>query len=1262
MIFGTEGDDLLEGMPGADDVIHGGGGDDTLRGGGGSDVLEGGAGADEIDGGEDEGLAEFFGSYRNLVWGDTAKYVDSDAGVTIDLATGTAEGGHAEGDTLTAIESIRASDHADVLVARNEGSSLWGQRGDDSLSGGEGPDYLWGGKGDDTLMGGGGFDFLEGGAGADTLDGGGGGSRDYAGYELSDAGVTIDLAMGTAEGGHAEGDTLTSIESVWGSRYADSITGDAGRNNFVGGAGADTLDGGAGFDITWYVDSDAGVTVNLGTGTGQGGYAEGDTLTGIEMAFGSRHADHLIGGEDSRQLGGWFGNDTLEGGAGNDVLEGGAGADVLDGGGGDWNFAAYWNSDAGVTVNLATGMGQGGHAEGDTLTGISGVRGSSHADHLTGDAGHSNLQGNDGDDTLEGGAGGDWLQGGAGADMIDGGEGDDLARYEGSDAGVAINLARGTGQGGHAEGDALREIENVTGSDHNDRLIGDAGNNRLEGRAGDDILEGRAGDDDLDGGAGSDNVQGGAGDDNLQGGSGGDVLDGGEGYDSADYWPSDAGVTVNLATGTAQGGHAELDALRGIENVLGSNDHADHLTGDARNNYFEGRGGDDTLDGGAGDDDLHGDDGNDHLDGGAGNDQLHGGAGADRLKGGDGGDHLVGDAGADTLDGGEGWDVTGYWGSDAGVTVNLATGTGQGGHAEGDTLAGIDHLEGSGHADHLTGDDEGNVLVGNAGADTLDGGEGWDTAGYWNSDAGVTVNLATGTGQGGHAEGDTLTGIESVSGSDHADHLIGDDVDNRLSGDSGNDTLDGGDGDDWLNGEDGEDLLTGGEGADTFVFGDGDTVTDFEDGSDLIDIQEDFGHINAVNFDTNVTIRQSGDDVEVQIGDAVLTLTGLSAADVSADDFILADIQGSDHADHLIGDDGDNRLNGGGGDDTLEGGAGNDDLQGDDGNDDLHGGDDDDRLRGGAGADRLNGGDGHDDWALYWDSDAGVTVNLATGTGQGGHAEGDTLTGIERIEGSDHADHLTGNDGDNGFGGNAGADTIDGGEGYDFAGYWGSDAGVTVDLATGAGQGGHAEGDTLIGIENIYGSDHADHLTGSDRDDSLSGEAGADTLDGGEGDDNAGYGGSDAGVTVNLATGMGQGGHAEGDTLTGIESVSGSEHADHLIGDNGDNWLDGNAGNDTLEGGAGDDWLDGQDGEDLLTGGEGADTFVFGDGDTVTDFEDGSDLVNIHDMGHINADNFETNVTIRQSGGDVEVEIGGAVLTLTGLSAADVGADDFVLA
>ena len=110
-----------------------------------------------------------------------------------------------------------------------------------------------------------------------------------------------------------------------------------------------------------------------------------------------------------------------------------------------------------------------------------------------------------------------------------------------------------------------------------------------------------------------------------------------------------------------------------------------------------------------------------------------------------------------------------------------------------------------------------------------------------------------------------------------------------------------------------------------------------------------------------------------------------------------------------------------------------------------------------------------------------MTVNLATGTGHGGHAEGDTLTGIEAVFGSQHADHLTGDGGNNSLAGRAGGDTLDGGDGRDTAQYFLSDAGATVNLATGTGQGGHGEGDTLIGIESVLGSRHADHLTGDGR-------------------------------------------------------------------------------------------------------------------------------------------------------------------------------------
>ena len=184
---------------------------------------------------------------------------------------------------------------------------------------------------------------------------------------------------------------------------------------------------------------------------------------------------------------------------------------------------------------------------------------------------------------------------------------------------------------------------------------------------------------------------------------------------------------------------------------------------------------------------LAGGDFNDTLSGLGGDDVLHGNGGDDTLDGG---------AGSDTLIGGLGSDTASYASSGAGVTVNLGAGTAAGGDAAGDTLSGIENLIGSAQADTLTGDSGDNVLEGGAGGDALTGGLGNDTASYASSGAGVTVNLGAGTASGGDAEGDTLSGIENLTGSAQADTLTGDGNANRLDGGAGVDVLVGGDGDD----------------------------------------------------------------------------------------------------------------------------------------------------------------------------------------------------------------------------------------------------------------------------------------------------------------------------------------------------------------------------------------------------------------------------------------------------------------------------------
>jgi Ca2+-binding RTX toxin-like protein len=215
--------------------------------------------------------------------------------------------------------------------------------------------------------------------------------------------------------------------------------------------------------------------------------------------------------------------------------------------------------------------------------------------------------------------------------------------------------------------------------------------------------------------------------------------------------------------------------------------------------------------------------GNDSLYGGAGNDSLFGGAGNDTLDGGDGDDTLEGGAGADSIIGGDGTDTASYSASNAGVVVNLGTGVGSGGDAQGDTLLGIENLVGSAYNDsltgkfgvnnHLSGGEWNDSLDGSLGADTLDGGDGIDTVYYNTGTAGaVNVNLETGMGSGGNAQGDRYVSIENVVGSGGNDTLIGDANANLLRGLTGNDTIDGGGGDDTLEGGAGADYLVGGAG------------------------------------------------------------------------------------------------------------------------------------------------------------------------------------------------------------------------------------------------------------------------------------------------------------------------------------------------------------------------------------------------------------------------------------------------------------------
>jgi serralysin len=89
---------------------------------------------------------------------------------------------------------------------------------------------------------------------------------------------------------------------------------------------------------------------------------------------------------------------------------------------------------------------------------------------------------------------------------------------------VAVLLNYDDAAGGDAEGDELNNIENVTGSSHDDHLWGTDDANVLNGMNGNDSLKGFGGADTLLGGNGDDQIYGMGGTDVLTGGAGADAF------------------------------------------------------------------------------------------------------------------------------------------------------------------------------------------------------------------------------------------------------------------------------------------------------------------------------------------------------------------------------------------------------------------------------------------------------------------------------------------------------------------------------------------------------------------------------------------------------------------------------------------------------------------------------------------------------------------------------------------------------------------
>jgi Ca2+-binding RTX toxin-like protein len=695
-----------------------------------------------------------------------------------------------------------------------------GTAADDVLTGDAAPNDMVGGLGNDILIGNGGSDVLRGGAGNDTL------VIADTGFLRVVGGDGIDtLAF---SGGITMADTdfrrIDGIESI---KLANGAT-----NLTLGTIAAHAID-------ALQVTIDGAAVTSAAVTIHGGGFVQGLSV-------------NLANDAANVTLEGGSGNDLLVGGSGDDFFQGGGGADAIAGGAGV-DTVSYRSSALAVGVNLATGLGSGGDAVGDTLTGIENVLGSEQGDILTGNDGANVLSGFAGADTLNGGGGDDILDGGAGDDTIVGGQGVDTMLGEaGNDNYFVDSGIDGVIENANAGIDTVfttvdlrlaANVENLVLQGNALQGGGNSLNNVLQGNAGNNILDGDSGVDVMVGGAGNDVYF-------VDNGSDGVIENANEGIDTV-FSTVDLRLAANVENLVLQG-----SALQGGGNSLNN-----VLQGTAGNNILDGDAGADVMVGGAGNDVYFVDNGSDGvienanegidtvfttvdlrlaanvenlvLQGSA----LQGGGNSlnNALQGNAGNNILDGGAGADVMFGGAGNDV--YFADNAGdlAIENANEGTDTvfstahfrlSANVENLVLQGTADLQAGGNSlnNTLQGNAGNNILDGDAGADLMFGGAGNDV--YFVDNAGDLVfeNANEGTDAVFSTVSYTLTanvetlvlqGGGNLSGTGNA-------LANSIAGNSGDNVLDGGAG---------FDALTGGAGNDTFVFhagqANGDTVVDF---------------------------------------------------------------------------------------------------------------------------------------------------------------------------------------------------------------------------------------------------------------------------------------------------------------------------------------------------------------------------------------------------------------------------------------------------
>lgn len=425
VLYGSDGDDVIDALGGAD-TVYGLAGNDLLDGGPGNDSLYGGLGDDiyVVDTSSDVVIEELDEGI-DLVLSSNSFGLGPNVENLSFLGTGYASGGGNELDN--------------VITGNSGFNELSGGDGADTMRGGEGHDTLWGDSGADTFV--------------------------YARGDGAD--VVID-------GNSAEERNVLRLESI--------VPADINVEGWE--LGNVTLQISGLTDRITLQSTDAGLAVAEIQFSDSSVWTEQDILERLAPPpppppppplpiFGTAGNDVLVGAEQDNQIFGLEGDDSLSGGAGNDSLYGGPGSDIYyyalgdgwdvvidDTASGDLNilrvegiapdsltvygdlsfgFIQLYHAASGGSVSLWSDSGFGmavssvefadgtvwgeqdildrlpafifGTEADETLVGDD-----RRTDNIFGMGGNDRLIGLGGDDVLDGGAGDDTLEGGAGSD------------------------------------------------------------------------------------------------------------------------------------------------------------------------------------------------------------------------------------------------------------------------------------------------------------------------------------------------------------------------------------------------------------------------------------------------------------------------------------------------------------------------------------------------------------------------------------------------------------------------------------------------------------------------------------------------------------------------------------------------------------------------------------------------------------------------------------------------------------------------------